>query len=66
MFYVASLAQFQRNGNLECISGQIIQPAKHFSFPIRVAARSNVYVCGRLAVEIVSSNPNGGMGVSLL
>jgi hypothetical protein len=63
MFYVASLAQFQRNGNLDGISGQIIQSTKHDSFPIRVAAQSKAYVCGRLAVEIVSSNPNGGMDV---
>jgi hypothetical protein len=58
MFYAASLAQFQRNGNLDGISGQIFPPTNHDSLPIPVAARSQVYVCGRLAAEIVGSNPN--------
>jgi hypothetical protein len=31
--------------------------------PIPVAARSKAYVCGRSPVEIVGSNPSGGMDV---
>jgi hypothetical protein len=66
MFYVASLAQFQRNKNLEGISGRKIPPINFFSLPVPVAARSKAYVCGRLTAEIVSSNPTEGMDICLL
>jgi len=34
--------------------------------PIPVAARSNIWVCGRSFVGIVGSNPTGGMDACLL
>ena len=34
--------------------------------PIPVAARSEVWVCGRSLAGIVGSNPTGGMDVCLL
>jgi hypothetical protein len=66
MFYVASLAQFQRNGNLDSISGHIIATINLHSFPVPVAVRSKAYVCGPLPAEIVGSNPTKGMDICLL
>ena len=38
----------------------------HIKLPVPVAARSKAWVCGRSTVEIVGSNPAGGMDVCLL
>ena len=35
----------------------------HVTEPLPVAARSKARVCGRLPVEIMGSNPAGGMNV---
>ena len=39
--------------------------ASTYKMPVPVAARSKASVCGRSSVEIVGSNPTGGMGVCL-
>ena len=66
MFYVASLAKFQRNGTLDGISVHIISSINLYSFPVQVAARSKTCVCSRLPAEIVGSNPTEGMDICLL
>jgi hypothetical protein len=37
---------------------------KHIDLPVPVAAQSTAYVCGRSPVEVMGSNPTGGMVVS--
>ena len=39
---------------------------KNLQFPTPVAARSNVWVCGRSLARIVGLNLDGGMDVSFL
>ena len=52
--------------SLVCVILIVFRLMYCFLTPVSVAARSKAYVFGRSPVEIVGSNPTGGMDVCLL